>query len=94
MNNKNTDRKLGGKVALVTGASKGIGASIASIWPVKERLSSSTIIRAKSMRTESSPKLLAGVERRSPFRQISLKGRRSIAFSRRREKPSAALISS
>jgi len=29
MNNKNTDRKLGGKVALVTGASKGIGASIA-----------------------------------------------------------------
>jgi len=29
MNNKNTDQKLGGKVALVTGASKGIGASIA-----------------------------------------------------------------
>ena len=29
MNNKNTDNKLGGKVALVTGASKGIGASIA-----------------------------------------------------------------
>ncbi len=29
MNNKNTDEKLGGKVALVTGASKGIGASIA-----------------------------------------------------------------
>src|SRR5580765_1833158 len=29
MNNKNTDGKLGGKVALVTGASKGIGASIA-----------------------------------------------------------------
>src|SRR6266404_3098624 len=29
MNNKNTDQKLWGKVALVTGASKGIGASIA-----------------------------------------------------------------
>jgi 3-oxoacyl-[acyl-carrier protein] reductase len=29
MNNKNTDQKLRGKVALVTGASKGIGASIA-----------------------------------------------------------------
>src|SRR5258708_10741486 len=29
MNNKNTDQKLGGKVALVTGASKGIGAGIA-----------------------------------------------------------------
>src|SRR5437016_3620079 len=29
MNNKNTHKKLGGKVALVTGASKGIGASIA-----------------------------------------------------------------
>ena len=29
MKNKNTDGKLGGKVALVTGASKGIGASIA-----------------------------------------------------------------
>jgi 3-oxoacyl-[acyl-carrier protein] reductase len=29
MNNKNTDKKLGGQVALVTGASKGIGASIA-----------------------------------------------------------------
>src|SRR5258705_12118045 len=29
MNNKNTDGKLGGKVAVVTGASKGIGASIA-----------------------------------------------------------------
>ena len=29
MNNKYTDQKLGGKVALVTGASKGIGASIA-----------------------------------------------------------------
>jgi len=29
MNNKNTNQKLGGKVALVTGASKGIGASIA-----------------------------------------------------------------
>src|SRR6266496_1036505 len=29
MNNKSTDKKLGGKVALVTGASKGIGASIA-----------------------------------------------------------------
>jgi 3-oxoacyl-[acyl-carrier protein] reductase len=29
MNNKNTDGKLSGKVALVTGASKGIGASIA-----------------------------------------------------------------
>ena len=29
MNNKNTDQKLGGKVAVVTGASKGIGASIA-----------------------------------------------------------------
>src|SRR6266705_1857715 len=29
MNNKNTDQKLEGKVALVTGASKGIGASIA-----------------------------------------------------------------
>ncbi len=29
MNNKSTDKKLSGKVALVTGASKGIGASIA-----------------------------------------------------------------
>jgi 3-oxoacyl-[acyl-carrier protein] reductase len=29
MSNKNTDQKLGGKVAVVTGASKGIGASIA-----------------------------------------------------------------
>jgi 3-oxoacyl-[acyl-carrier protein] reductase len=29
MNNKNTEQKLGGKVAVVTGASKGIGASIA-----------------------------------------------------------------
>lgn len=28
-------QKLAGKVAVVTGASKGIGASIASIWPRK-----------------------------------------------------------
>ena len=93
MNNKSTDKKLGGKVALVTGASKGIGASIAKHLADEGAAVVVNYLSGKGDAERVVDEITGRMEKQSPFKQIFQKRRTLIACSWRLRKPSAVSIS-